>query len=498
MKTIVRIFLLIVILVPHASNAQTDADALRYSQTSIAGTARFVSMGGAFGALGGDFSSLSWNPAGIGIYRKSEFTFTPSLYMEKTKSDFEGGVSTASKYNFNFGNLGLVYTQKLSNNDTSYGWKNWNFGIGYNRINNFHTASFFEGVNSQNSLLDHFLDNTNAGSGTSSGNLDPFYENMAFQTYLINPDTSNLNHYTSVIPPGNKLQRRTLTSKGALSEIAISFGANYSNKLYFGGTLGFSTIRYIEDSYYEEVDNNNSIFDFKSLGFSQNLTTHGYGINLKLGMIYRADDWVRIGVAFHTPTFYSMTDEYTNSMNSKFDNGDNFTNSSPAGTYDYNLTTPMRAIGSVAFIIGKMGLISADYEFVDYTEANFDASSGNSFADVNHAIQNKYTTAGNLKIGTEWRYQNLSFRGGYAMYGTPFAPSSKIAGADMSKTCYSLGIGIRDQDYFIDFGYVLSQSTEYFQEYTLDNPFNDPAKVVPGVTNKINTNNFSVTLGVKF
>ena len=124
MKSIFKIFLSIPILLPFITNAQTDADALRYSQTSIAGTARFVSMGGAFGALGGDFSTLSWNPAGIAIYRKSEFTFTPSIYLEKTKSDFVGSASTASKYNFNFGNLGLIYTQKLSNNDTSYGWKN--------------------------------------------------------------------------------------------------------------------------------------------------------------------------------------------------------------------------------------------------------------------------------------------------------------------------------------------------------------------------------------
>ena len=491
MKTILKIFPSILILIPFISKAQTDADALRYSQTSIAGTARFVSMGGAFGALGGDFSTLSWNPAGIAIYRKSEFTFTPSLYIEKTKSNFQGSASTASKYNFNFGNLGLVYTQKLSNNDTSYGWKNWNFGIGYNRINNFHSSILFEGINSQNSLVDNFIEHVNAGSGTPSINLDPFYENLAYQTYLINPDTSNPDYYISVIPTGDKIQRRTSTTKGAISEIVVSFGGNYSNKLYLGGTIGFSTIRYIEESFYEEVDKENLMNDFNNFSFNQNLTTHGYGINLKLGMIYRATDWARLGIAFHTPTFYSMTDEYSNSMSSRFDNGDNYTNASPAGTYDYNLTTPMKAIGSVAFIIGKMGLVSADYEFVDYTEANFDAS-GNSFADVNHAIQNKYSTAGNLKIGTEWRYEDFSFRAGYAMFGSPFNSVYSTPGADMSKNSYSLGIGIRDRDYFVDLGYVLSQTTEYFQEYSLNNQF------VPGAKNKINTNNFSVTFGVKF
>ncbi len=492
MKTVIRLLLSITAFLPLALKAQTDIDALRYSQTGIAGTARFTSMGGAFGALGGDFSTLSWNPAGIAIYRKSEFTFTPSLYLEKSKSDFLNNTSSANKYNFNFGNIGLIYTQKLSNNDTSYGWKNWNFGIGYNRINNFHTSTLYEGINPNNSLLDNFLDHVNAGSGTNSANLDPFYEDLAYQTYLINnPDTLNPNYYTSVIPAGGELQRRSSTTRGAISEIVISFGANYGNKLYLGGTLGFNSLRYIEETSYEEIDKGDSIFDFKNFRLNQSLTTHGYGINLKLGMIYRAADWVRVGAAFHTPTFYAMTDEYSSSMSSKFDNGDSYSHDSPAGTYDYNLTTPMRAIGSIAFIIGKMGLISADYEFVDYSETRFDASDNN-FFDVNDAIQKKYTTSGNLKIGTEWRYQNYSFRGGYAMYGSPFSSSYKVSGADMSKNAYSFGIGMRDHDYFLDFSYVLTQGTDYFQPYSLTN------QDVPGVKNRVQTHNISFTLGVKF
>lgn len=492
MKNSNRLFFSLVLVVPLIADAQTSTDALRYSQTSTAGTARFTSMGGAFGALGGDFSALSWNPAGIAIYRKSEFTFTPSLYLNNTTSAFMNNSISSNKYNFNFGNLGFVYTRMLSQNDDPTGWKNWNFGIGINRMNNFHSSTVYQGINPNNSMLDYFVEHAN---GTTPENLDPFYENLPYWTYLINPDTLNPvpNSYNSAIPYGGELQRRTSVTKGAITELVFSFGANYGNKLYFGGTVGFDFLRYVEKTKYEESDPFQNIpTDFNGFSFNQSLTTIGAGINLKLGMIYRASDWARVGFAFHTPTFYSMTDDYSNSMESSFDNGDHYTKDSPQGAYDYNLTTPMRAIGSIAFIIGKMGLVSADYEFVDYSAASFDASD-NSFFDANDAIQKKYTTAGNLKIGTEWRYENFSFRGGYAMYGTPLSAPFQVSGSDMSRNCYSLGLGIRDQDYFIDFGYVLSQGTDYFYPYTLSYP-----QKVPVVQNKVNTHNFTVTFGIKF
>src|SRR5258705_2973718 len=164
MKMPRKLILSLSLLIPFISNAQSDQDALRYSQTSIAGTARFVGMGGAFGALGGDFTSLTWNPAGIGLYRKSEFTFSPSFVKEKTTSDYLGSSRSDSKYNFNFGNIGYVFTYPLTRNDSSPGWKSWSFGIGYNRINNFHTQVFAEGMNSRYSLLDHYTEQANGKS----------------------------------------------------------------------------------------------------------------------------------------------------------------------------------------------------------------------------------------------------------------------------------------------------------------------------------------------
>jgi hypothetical protein len=197
MKRTISIFSLLIICT--AAFAQTDVDAFRFSRGSVTGTARFTGMSGAFGALGGDFSTLSYNPAGIAIYRSSEFTFTPSIYVGKTSSAFLGQSYDERKYNFNFGNVGLVYTRKLSDSQ-SPGWKSWNFGIGYNRLANFHNRTSYQGLNTENSIVDHFAGQS---SGIDPSNLDPYFEGLAYETYLITPDADNI--YFGTFPSGQTL-----------------------------------------------------------------------------------------------------------------------------------------------------------------------------------------------------------------------------------------------------------------------------------------------------
>lgn len=469
-----------------SASSQTDLDAFRYSQSGINGTARYTGMAGAFGALGGDFSCLANNPAGIGIYRKSEISFTPSIYVGSTDANFLGKSNLEKKFNFNFGNAGMVYTAKLTNNEESPGWKSINFGFGYNRISNFHNRSFYENTNPSNSMTDYFAENA---QGLSYENLDPFFEYLAYYNYLINPDSAN--HYSPAVPDGNILQRRNFESRGSVGEVDITLGGNYSNKLYLGGSIGFSSLRYVEESTYEEVDQQKIIDTLSQFSFDQYLKTKGSGVNFKFGLIYKPIDWVRIGVAVHSPTWYTMRDEYNSVMKARFDGGYSDSKESPAGSFDYNLTTPFKAIGSLAFIIDKYGLLSADYEITDYSQARLDAS-GVSFTDENNNIRNKYTTASTVRIGTEWRIGNLSLRGGTAFTTSPMNAQYTSNGADYKKTSYSGGFGIRDNDLFIDFGYIYSQSNEYYKPYTLSN------ESVPGVHSTTRTNNFTVTFGVKF
>lgn len=473
-------------------NAQSDADALRYSQTSIAGTARSIAMGGAFGALGGDFSSIAINPAGLGIYRKSEFTISSSLYFNQTTTDFLGRTATENKFNFNIPNFGFVFTHRTqADRKDQQGWKSVSFGIGLNRIQNFHSQSFYESLNSHNSMLNHFVESAN-----NSITLDPFYEQLAYDAGLIYPINDSTDEYTSDVEPQGTYpitQRRSSTTRGAISEWDISLGANYNNIIYLGGSLGVTSLRFVDESTYSEEDRDNIIPVLNSYSLQQDVTTTGTGINLKLGIIVRPAEWVRIGAAFHSPTLYaSMHDDYKNTIKSSLENIPTSPASSPDGSYDYSLLTPFKAVGSVAFVIAKSGLISADYEFTDYAGARFDASDA-SFSEVNEAIRSKYTSTGNLRVGGEYRFDALSFRAGYGYYGSPFAANLKVTGADYSRTYYTGGIGIRDKNYFIDLGYVYSMGKEYFQPYTLLN--NVP---VEGSKNEIVNHNFTITFGVKF
>lgn len=474
---------------PLISRAQTDQDAFRYSGTSISGTARFSAMSGAFGALGGDFSGLSTNPAGIGIYRSSEITFTPSIYAATTNSTFLGNKTSDDKFNFNFGNAGLVLTNKLRSDEGSDGWKSWSFGFGYNRQDNFHSRMVYEGKNMDNSMLDYFAENAGKQDYTS---LNSFYEYLAYYTYLINPDNDTATtQYTPAITEYGETQRMSRESRGAKGETVFSFGGNYNNKLYIGATLGLTSLRYSEESTYEELTNSNVLDSLKSYQFQQNLTTDGSGVNIKFGMIYRPIDMFRFGLAIHSPTWYTMHDDYKNYMTSKFVNGQTYTTESPDGSFDYEMTTPFKAIGSFGLIFNNLGLLGVDLEVEDYSSAKFN-SQDYSFFDENKAIRAKYDPVTTVRVGTEWKYMNLSFRGGMAFTSAPIKSAYTTSGSDYSKLGFSGGIGMKENNFFLDLGYVYTKSNQYFQPYTLNN------ESVPGVKNELTTHNFVITCGFKF
>lgn len=471
------------------SQAQNEVDALRYSQTTFGGTARYNGMAGAFGALGGDFSTLSTNPAGIAVYRKSEISFTPSLYNQTTNSTFNGKSSSDSKLNFNLGNIGIVGTFNTQKEEGQAGWASFSFGFGYNRMANFHNRMVMEGPNSNNnSLVDIYLQNAN---GNSVNDLDQYAEGLAYNTAVID---SGVGGYFSNVP--FKLnQRKTVETTGSMGETVLTFGGNYDNKLYLGGTVGFERLRYTENSTYSEsAVEKDTVYGFESFRLNQQVTTSGSGINIKLGAIYRATDWMRLGVAFHSPTAYTMHDEYVYTMSSTYSNNSSYapgehSASSPNGTYDYSLVSPARVIGSVGFIVAQRGLIGIDYEYVDYTSARFSSTDG-SFSDVNDQVKKKYSSAGNLRIGGEWKVaEPISLRAGYAAYGSPYKGGVNI---DAGRTSYTFGIGLREKNYFIDLAYVLTQYKENYYFY-------DPTHVtLTPVTNSFNATSIMATFGLKF
>ncbi len=462
--------------------AQNDIDAMRYSQITFGGTARFASMAGSMGALGGDISTLTFNPAGIGIFRKTELSLTPSIFSQTTNSEYLNTNSQDRKLNFNFGHIGLVATIPLKENNN--GWENVNFGLTYNRTNNFHNRIYTEGYNKTSSLLDSYVASANGHPDTD---FDQFSTGLAWETFLINPDTNGTNIYNHVIKNYGELQRKSVLTKGSMYETDISFGGNYKSKLFVGGSIGFVRTRYVEESLYEEIDEKDTIAGFKSFALSNDLTTTGKGVNLKLGIIVKPADWLRVGFAAHTPSSITMKDEYNSSMKSDLDGGVRYEKKSEQGIFDYNITTPYRLIGSVGFIINKIALINAEYEHVDYSYAQL-YSRPNVFSEVNTSIRKKYTNTNNIRLGGEIRLDPFAIRVGYALYGSPFKFGEN---KDASRTSYTAGLGYRSDNYFIDFAYVLTKYTEYGYLY-------DPQIVNSTYRNQYSNSSFMLTMGVRF
>jgi hypothetical protein len=198
-----KIYLLLtsMALLSFAGQTQNLVDALRFTESFPGGTARFVSMGGAFSALGGDFSALSYNPAGIGVFRSTEFTMSPSLMYNKSNAEFLGTAREDYRYNFNFNQLGFV----MSFNPGSGNLKNINLGFGYNHLNDFNQTTPIEGFNPTGSLVDYFFYNDYVGgdiTGIDPDDLDPFWERLAFDAYVIDTISGTNFEYTSPVPFG--------------------------------------------------------------------------------------------------------------------------------------------------------------------------------------------------------------------------------------------------------------------------------------------------------
>ncbi|HEY4799608.1 MAG TPA: outer membrane protein transport protein, partial [Bacteroidia bacterium] len=408
--------------------------------------------------------------------------FTPSFFNQNTTSNYQGNLLKDSKANFNFGNAGIVlsYYDEGKKSD----WKGLVFGFGYNRLNNFNNQIAIKGKNDNNSLLDVYLADANS-NGKNVDSYDQFGTRLAWDTYLL--DTTSAGVYYHVLPQFGETQEKTITSSGSKGEAVFSFGGNYSDKLFLGATIGVPHIHYYETSSYSEKADTSGLNSFKSFQLDQNLTTTGKGINFKFGMIYRPLDWIRIGGAIHSPSYFNMHDDYSSNMTSHV-YGTTYTAQSPAGSFDYTLTTPMKAIGSIGFVINKMGLINADYEYVDYSTASMH-SSNYSFLTENMAIHQKYTMANNFRIGTEWRLAPMSIRGGVAFYGSPFKQG---VGNDGSRISYTGGLGFREENFFVDFAYVLTVLNENYYLY-------DPTST--GVSPSANTSKMSsvmMTVGFKF
>lgn len=473
--------------------AQDAGDALRYSNLTFGGTARYMAMGGAFSAIGGDMSTLTTNPAGLGVFVKSQLAFSPGITYQNTSSQYNGQTEMGTVSSGNVQNAGLILAWKNRHDDAT--WKGINFGIVYNRTNGFNAQVNTQGNNGNSTLLDQY---TAAANGTYYTNLDQFYTGPAFNSGLLDTNKGG-NSYFNIIRPflanGNYIvQQNSVSTSGSMGETDISLGSNYKDRLYIGVSLGIPTVNYNETGIYSETPAyNDTVFGLKGYTVTNQVQTSGTGVNLKVGIIYRINDWIRFGLAVHTPTVFQLTDQYNSNITATYTPsaysgaGGAVPVSSPEGSYTYSLTTPMRAIGGLAFVIKQKGLLSVDYEYVNYSTASF-SDAANSYSSVNQAIANSYMGASNIRVGGEWVLAPFSIRAGYAYYGNAYTRAA--ANTDLTRS-FSLGAGVRIRHWFIDLAYVLSYYDNQEVLYTVNNT-NVQA------SNSTQLSNVVCTLGVNF
>ncbi len=484
MKKLV-VFILLFIGILDYTYSQDETHALMFSQFYNNGTVRYNSVAGSMGALGGDFSSISSNPAGLGVYRKSEFSFTPSFYNNTSSSIFYNSKTSDSRYTINIPQVGIVGAIDISSKEENKEWKFINFAMGYNRYNNFYENIYLDGFNSKSSMIQDFA---NKANGYDVDNLDPFYSYLAYSTWLIDPDpdtNSTNNQYIGKIPANGVQQSKSINKRGGIGETVFAIAGNYNNKVYIGGSIGIVNLRYIEESEYKEVNDNDTACDMQDFILYENLKTKGNGVNAKLGIIYKPYQWVRLGLSFHTPTFYSLSDEYSTSISSQV-NEVVYDTSSAIGNYSYNITTPMKIISSIGFVIGKYGFISGEYELINYSDARI-RSNDYLYTTENRAINNSFGTTNVYKVGGEINIKPFAIRGGYAFYDSPYVNATNKIG---QRTSISGGFGIREESYYIDFGYIYSNYKYNHYVYSPD--------LVNEALIERSSGMFNITVGFKF
>jgi hypothetical protein len=471
--------------------SQNYNDALRYSQIFYNGTARFNSMGGAFTALGGDLSAISLNPAGTGVFRSFEFSFTPQLFYNNTSSLWNKTSTSDFLYTFNLGQLGVVTNIRNTGNET--GLISLNVAYSYNRTNNFNESTIINGISDSSSMSDFW---GSRAFGKSKMNI-PDDAWAAYQTSLIDTFPGSSTDYRSIFfniadstySYGQNI-RRVIINEGYSGEHSFSLGGNFSNKFYFGATLGISTIKYIGHyQHVESFDPGIVINDFKNFSYTDHLEASGTGYSLKIGTIIKPVEFLRIGLAFHSPVVYRITEYYYDNISSEFDIKGSLSYSNDPMRYKYTLTTPFRVIAGIAFQIKKLALISADYEFVDYRTSRLsNASDDYNYDTENQDIKNIFRSSSNLRLGAELRLGTVYLRGGYSYYGKAF--NQNEVNKNLVNNGMSFGIGTRQEKFYFDLGFSALSGTSMY--YMYNDPYLDPS------TNKTVKSTFAATMGFKF
>lgn len=475
--------------------AQYQTDALRMSQSQPVGTARTLGLAGATAAVGGDYGSVLVNPAGLGMFQRSEFSISPGFGFLNSDSRAFGTTSTDSRSNLNVASMGIVFANRRTDDDPS-AWRASSFSLGLTRTADYNQSFRYSGRPRLNEdIFQRISENQGAG-----------LDDLAFNTYLTDEDENGTFIPIDFDGTGQLNQGETVRRTGATTQFDFAYGASYQDKFYVGGGVGIVSSRYTAENVLTASDpqpltpvSEDDGTSFASLTQRDMLQTSGTGINARIGVIYRPVQAVRIGASLQTPTYIRLSETYESSLQAQFDKpvpveGQVYTSASSTldpNLFDYAVTTPFRATGGVAVVLGKYGFVSGDVEYMDYAQARLSGYNNSAdFGADNDAINRLYGSAVNVRLGAEARLDVFRLRVGYANYGSPYQNKD----VNRSRSYFTGGVGVRQNNFFVDAAGVYGKSTQLYSPYVI----NSPGGVTPVVTVDDTRMNVTVTAGFLF
>lgn len=478
-------------------HSQEMKDAMRYAQSDLQGTARFTAMSGAFGSLGGDLSSINVNPAGSAVFNNNQFASTMGFYNVKNNSNYFGTSTSVSDNNFDLNQAGGVFVFKTRNPNNNL--TKFSMAINYENTNNYDNSLFSAGTSPINSIDGYFTSYANGVplsllQNSNYADLDNGAQQafLGYQGFIINPVAENNNNtlYTSnVRQGGNYNQTNSTYSNGYNGKLIFNSAVQIKDFLHIGINLNSHFTDYVQNSSFYEFNNNplDLNYEVSDVNFSNSLHTYGSGFSFQVGTIAKLTNEIRVGLAYESPTWYTLRDELSQRLSAVRTNSANSMSPDVVDPFvinyyaPYDLRTPGSLTGSFSYVFGKMGLISVDYKYKDYSQTQFGPENDPYFRGLNNTMNNALGSTNEIRVGGEYRIQNLKLRSGYRFEGSPYNNSATIG--DLNS--FSGGLGYNFGFIKLDFAYVYVHSKSKNQFFTQG--FTESAK--------INTykNNFTMT-----
>ncbi|MFI3266636.1 MAG: hypothetical protein R3Y15_05720 [Rikenellaceae bacterium] len=527
-----KIFLAAAVLLSALSaGAQGVSEMLRFSQYDYSmGTARSTAMGGAFTSLGADLSSMSINPAGLGMYRSSDAGVSVSLAGNSMESGYSGLSSSDNRTRFSLSNFGVVFNSYQSSSSLT----SFSIGFAYNKLADFNTTQSFSGQTPLNSITEVFAEQLSGVSQSTlnKGGYTPFDDVsvdqwggvLAWQTAILDPATNGSGQeidgaYTpfyNLDPEATVYNAMKNVSRGYVAEYDLSMGANINNILYVGLTVGIQDVSYTNANYYDESYSSYSDdYPLQSMMYDRHSKLTGTGINVKLGVIFRPVELLRIGVAYHSPTWLNLESVNIDMMSAEYlGKTSQGMLDSPYLYNDISMQTPSRFLAGASLTIPNIGIISADYERVWYQGMKMGYNDGYDgyyggisydryFTDL---AQSMFTASDNFRFGVEVTpMENVFIRGGYASYGSAFTYDDYVSPNGMpdktSWTNISAGVGLRFGNTYFDITYVHTVADYNVSDifYTTYNDGSGDVVIESGqFSTKLIRDAVTLTLGTRF